>query len=146
MWFGRLLTRRLSLLRGSKDRSQLGKKGEEAACRFLKKNKYKIVERGYRSPHGEIDIIAYDRKVLVFVEVKTRRSSEFGLPEESVNWRKQQRIRKISQHYLYHHKLQGVDCRYDVVSIDLSVQDEGRVTLIKDAFQLMDRGISGNSI
>ncbi len=146
MRFGRFFTRRLNFLRSSKDRSQLGKRGEEAACRFLRKNKYKIVERGYRSPHGEIDIIAYDRKVLVFVEVKTRRSTEFGLPEESVNWRKQQRMRKISQHYLYRHKLQGVDCRYDVVSIDLSAQDEERVTLIKNAFQLMDRGVSRDLI
>ena len=98
------------------------------------------MERGYRSPYGEIDIIAYDKEVLVFVEVKTRRSSEFGLPEESINWRKQQRIGKISQHYLHHHKLQGVDCRYDVVSIDLSSPGKERVSLIKDAFQLSGKG------
>ena len=135
--------RRLNFLRGAKDPSQLGRRGEDIACRFLKKEKYKIVERGYCSPYGEIDIIAYDKKVLVFVEVKTRRSLEFGLPEESVSWRKQQRIGRISQHYLQHHKLQGVDCRYDVVSIDLSAPSKGKVTLIKDAFQLKGRGIRG---
>jgi len=146
MRFRWLFIRRLSLLRGAKSPSQLGRRGEDIACRFLKKRKYKVVERGYRSSYGEIDIIAYDKKVLAFVEVKTRRSSKFGLPEESVDWRKQQQIGRVSQHYLQYHKLQGIDCRYDVVSIDLSAPSKGKVTLIKDAFQLKRRGVSGDSI
>jgi len=83
---------------------------------------------------GEIDIIAYDRKALVFVEVKTRKSRKFGLPEESVTFSKQKQIKKIASGFLVKNNLQDVECRFDVLSLHFD-EDEGFTTRhIKNAF------------
>jgi len=115
-------------------RIRLGREGEEAAVRFLKKKRFKIVERGFRMLRGEIDIIAYDRKTLVFVEVKTRSGAGFGIPEESVTFAKQDQLRKIAQGYLVKKRLGDIPCRFDVVSV--STDDRGRPTIrhIENAF------------
>lgn len=95
----------------------LGTAGEEAAVRYLKKKKYRVVVHNFRFHRGEIDLIAYDRKTLVFFEVKTRRSLSFGLPEESVTPAKQRQIRKIAEAYLLTHNLRDVPCRFDILSV-----------------------------
>lgn len=112
----------------------LGKSGEEVALRYLKNKKYKIVEKGFRLFRGEIDIIAYDKKTLVFIEVKTRTRSDFGLPEESVTPSKQRQIRKIAQGYIDFHKIRDSGCRFDVIA--LLKTDKGAYSLrhIKNAF------------
>ena len=116
------------------DRIKLGREGEEAAVRFLKKKRFKIVERGFRMLRGEIDIIAYDRKTLVFVEVKTRSRVGFGAPEESVTFSKQDQLRKIAQGYLVKNRLGDIPCRFDVISV--SIHDDGQPTIrhIENAF------------
>jgi len=116
------------------NRIRLGREGEEAAVRFLKKKRYKIVERGFRFLRGEIDIIASDRKTLVFVEVKTRSGAGFGVPEESVTFAKQDQLRKIAQGYLVKNRLGDIPCRFDVVSV--SIHDDGRLIIrhIENAF------------
>src|SRR4030065_448823 len=81
------------------ERISKGRLGEDAAATFLTKEGYKIVERNFRCPLGEIDIVAVDKGVLVFVEVKTRSSNKFGLPEEAVNRRKQHQMAKTTQFY-----------------------------------------------
>ncbi|MGB9773950.1 MAG: YraN family protein [Bacteroidota bacterium] len=95
-----------------------GKKGEEAAVEFLQNLGYEIICRNYRFEHGEIDIIAWDGEVLVFVEVKLRRSRRFGVPEDSVTARKQQHIKRAAEGFLYERGIQDVECRFDVVAID----------------------------
>lgn len=112
----------------------LGKLGEKIALHFLEDNKYKVIARGYRLFRGEIDIIAYDQKTLVFVEVKTRRSTNYGFPEESVMSSKQQQIRKIAHGFLTKNNLQDVECRFDVISISLDEKEEYSIRHIKDAF------------
>jgi putative endonuclease len=97
--------------------NQLGRWGEERAARFLKKKRYKIVERNYRCRLGEIDIIARWRETLVFVEVKTRRDEEDIPPRYSVNRRKQLKIIRTARVYLKEHYLSGRKCRFDVVAI-----------------------------
>ena len=87
------------------ERISKGKQGEDAAASFLAKEGYKIVERNFRCPLGEIDIVAVDKGILVFVEVKTRSSNKFGLPEEAVNRRKQHQIIKAAQFYISRKKL-----------------------------------------
>ena len=72
-----------------RDPKQLGLLGERLACRELERRGYRVLERRARSRHGEIDIVALDGDVLVFVEVKTRRHSRFGEAWEAVSWRKQ---------------------------------------------------------
>jgi len=65
-----------------------GHEGEQIACKFLKKRGYKVIEKNYKCKYGEIDIIAVEKNVLCFIEVKSRRSIEYGLPEEYVDKRK----------------------------------------------------------
>lgn len=112
----------------------LGKLGEKIALHFLEDNKYKVITKNYRLFRGEIDIIAYDQKTLVFVEVKTRRSTNYGFPEESVMSSKQQQIRKIAHGFLTKNNLQDVECRFDVISISLDEKEEYSIRHIKDAF------------
>jgi putative endonuclease len=112
----------------------LGKSGEEVALRYLKRKKYKIVEKGFRLFRGEIDIIAYDKKTLVFIEVKTRTRSDFGLPEEAVTPAKQRQIRKIAQGYLNFHKIRDVECRFDVIALVKTDNESYSLRHIKNAF------------
>lgn len=95
---------------------EFGKIGEEKAVEFLKNNGYKIIERNYRTKIGEIDIIAKHKREIVFIEVKTRSSDDFGIPEESVNERKLKRIEKIAEIYLKRKKI-NLPYRFEVLSI-----------------------------
>jgi putative endonuclease len=117
-----------------KNKLILGKEGEDAAVRFLKKKRYKIVGLGFRMFHGEIDIIAYDRQTLVFIEVKTRTNSDYGFPEESVTPAKQEQIRKIAQGYLAKSRLGDIPCRFDVVSILIGDGSRPLIKHIENAF------------
>ena len=112
----------------------LGKSGEEIALHYLEDKKYKIIARGFRLFRGEIDIIAFDRKTLVFVEVKTRKSRDFGLPEESVTPSKQRQIRRIAQGFLAKNNFQDVECRFDVISLSFNENKGYSVRHIKNAF------------
>ena len=112
----------------------LGKMGEEIAVDHLQKKGYRIVERGFRLFRGELDIIAYDGTTLVFVEVKTRAGTEFGLPEEAVTPAKQKQIKRIAQGYLIERGLGDPDCRFDVLSILIKGDDGQVITHFEDAF------------
>jgi putative endonuclease len=113
----------------------LGKFGERFAFDYLKKKKYKIIEKGYRFFRGEIDIIAYDKEgVLIFFEVKTRRGSQFGLPEESVTSLKQKQIKKIAQGFISLNKLEGKECRFDILALNYCDARGFKITHFKDAF------------
>lgn len=112
----------------------LGKAGEEVALKYLKRKKFKIIKKGFRLYKGEIDVIAYDRKTLVFIEVKTRRSRNFGLPEESVTTAKQRQIKKIAQGFIAFNNLENVECRFDVISLILKKNDGYFIRHFKDAF------------
>lgn len=102
---------------GSDEARALGRRGEEIALEYFRKKGYRIVERGFRLFRGEIDIIAYDGETLVFIEVKTRATTEFGLPEEAVTPAKQAQIRKIARGFLIERSLGEPDCRFDVLAI-----------------------------
>ncbi len=110
---------------------QKGSISEDIAADFLKDQGYTILERNFRFHRNEIDIIAKDREVLTFVEVKARKSIQHGYGFEAVNTAKQSLIKKVAQSYLIMKKLSLYDtpCRFDVISID------GRdITLFKNAF------------
>lgn len=117
---------------------QRGNYGENAACKFLVDNGYKILERNFCFGHQEIDIIALDsKKVLAFIEVRSRKEGLCS-PEESIDWRKQRNIIRVAQFYLKVKNLNDYPCRFDVVVIlykDDSVDIE-KIELIKDAFQV----------
>lgn len=100
-------------------RHELGKIGEDLACIYLQKNNYKIVERNFRCKTGEIDIIAKDKDELVFIEVKTRASKEYGNPAEAVDNRKQKHIYKTAKFYLYIRHISEIYTRIDVIEVYL---------------------------
>lgn len=112
----------------------LGRSGEDAAAAYLRKLRYRIVGRGFRFHRGEIDIIAYDRDVLVFAEVKTRRNPDFGEPEEAVTSSKQRQIRKLAEAYLMMNDLGEIPCRFDILSVFSEGQNRYRIRHIPNAF------------
>ncbi len=109
-----------------------GLKGEDLAADYLKKKGYKVLQRNYRTPLGEADIIAQDRDAVVFVEVKARSSDAYGQPFEAVNSRKQEKLRKVALYYLKQNKIE-VQIRFDVVSI-LSRNGKDEINHIREAF------------
>jgi len=102
---------------GSDATVALGISGENLACDALARRGYAILARRYRTRVGEIDIVAKDGDTLVFVEVKTRTSEDFGIPAEAVTWRKQRRIVTMARWYLTEKGLHGCLCRFDVVTV-----------------------------
>lgn len=95
----------------------IGVKGEELAKQFLLKLKYKIVEQNYTNKLGEIDIIARDGDITVFVEVKRRSSTRYGLPREAITPHKQHKIRIVATLYLQKNKLLNSKVRFDCIEI-----------------------------
>lgn len=99
------------------ERHIIGKKGEEVAEQYLKQEGYKILERNLRSRTGEIDIIALDKDYIVFIEIKTRTSTEYGLPSEAVTERKIKHIYRTAQWFLYSRNLEKENVRIDVIEV-----------------------------
>lgn len=97
----------------------VGKKGEDIATNFLKKKGYKILERNYRKSYGEIDIIAIHKKILVFVEVKTRTTDLFGKPEEQISTSKLRSLIKTAEFYKSSHSSLPDSMRIDLISVIL---------------------------
>lgn len=95
----------------------LGKRGEDEAVRYLESKGYKILERNFLCRQGEIDIIALDEDYIVFVEIKSRTSTEYGLPSESVTERKIKHMTKAIQYYLYRRNLEKENIRVDVIEV-----------------------------
>jgi len=116
------------------DRQTLGKTGEELACHELGRRGYVILARRYRSRFGEIDIVARDGQVTVFVEVKARAGDEFGGGAAAVTPWKQRRIAQMALDYLSRHNLHDRPCRFDVVTVDVH-DKEPDIVVYADAFE-----------
>ena len=114
---------------------KFGEQGESLAVWYLRKNGYKILEQNYRTKLGEIDIIAKEKKTLVFVEVKSRKSIRFRNPKWAVTPKKQRTISMVALTYLKSTKQSDSRARFDVVTIT-SNQDEPQIEIIKNAFEL----------
>lgn len=120
-------------------RFSLGERGEAAACTFLKKSGYEILEKNYKCKIGEIDVIARRQGRTAFIEIKTRTSAQFGSPQEAVDLKKQEKIFKVAAWYLKEKKLSKTPIAFDVVAI---LWKEGRapeIRLITDAFEKEDK-------
>ena len=100
-------------------RARLGEWGEGVASQFLQERGYRITETNYRCRWGEVDIVARDGDELVFVEVRTRRDTEYGTPEESITAAKARRLVATAQEYMQRHGGEDLDWRIDLVSIRL---------------------------
>src|SRR5580700_8577107 len=111
----------------------LGRRGERAAEKHLRRSGYRIVARNFRAAGAEIDLVAIDGDILVFVEVKTRRSRAAGAPEEAVDERKQIRMRRAAEVFARRYRAEDSEMRFDIVAVDAS----GRrleLELLRDAF------------
>ncbi len=107
----------------------MGRVGEKRAVEFLKKKGFKILKTNYKTVLGEIDIIAQDNEVIVFIEVKTRTSDVFGAPAEAVDKKKQEKYYKTATYYLQKEKKLDSECRFDVIEIE-----NGQINHIFNAF------------
>jgi putative endonuclease len=114
----------------------LGKKGEDIAAAFLEKKGYNILFRNYKCSFGEIDIIAKHKKILSFIEVKTRSTKKYGLPQEAVTSVKQTKISRVALEFVQRYKMDNRAARFDVVSVQY-LNDGYAVDLIENAFELI---------
>jgi putative endonuclease len=119
----------------------LGDRGERAAVRYLKTQRFRILAKQYRNSYGEVDIIAQDGRTTVFVEVKTRTSTNDGQPFEAVDLRKQEKLTRIALAWLKKHGRLEQSSRFDVVSI-LWPDEKGepQIQHFRNAFEATGRG------
>src|SRR5690554_6584745 len=96
---------------------QIGDNGEDVAAAYLEAKGWLIFDRNYRFEKAELDILATDRNYIIFVEVKIRSNTYFGMPEEHVSAAKEKNIRKAAEAWIYERKMETAVCRFDVISI-----------------------------
>lgn len=113
-------------------KTSAGKIGEEIAAKFLSENGYKIIEKNFHSRFGEIDLIAIKDSYLVYIEVKTRWSHRFGLPEEAVNYWKLSSIEKTADYFRSTRKNLPALERIDVVAIELEGEKVKRIEILEN--------------
>ncbi len=114
-------------------RADLGRSGEDVAERFYRKRGFRVLERNFRCKAGEIDLIARRGPVVVFCEVKTRRTDAFGDPAEAVRYGKQARLKRLAAMWLAQRRMGAVDIRFDVLSVIVR-HGRSQVRHIPDAF------------
>jgi len=120
----------------TEQRLALGAYGEEIAADYLREQGYSLLERNFRCPLGEIDIIAKKRHDLIFVEVKTRRSTLFGLPQDAVGAHKQRQLIRTAQWYLKKPGVSRRHPRFDVIAILVRPGQAPEINHIQNAFTL----------
>lgn len=120
---------------GASGSGAIGRRGEEIAIEYLKRLRYRILERNYRKSFGEVDIIAKDMETVVFIEVKTRQSARFGSPFEAVDTRKQRQISKVAQEYLQTQGSTDVSARFDVIAIRVDRDNSFSIDHLRNAFE-----------
>ena len=117
-------------------RKLFGQAGESAAEEYLRRKGYRIVARNLRSPLGELDLVAEDGQVLVFVEVKARRTDAFGGAIHAVDHRKQEKLIQLAAQYLARHHIKDRLCRFDVVLLQGSDATVPKIEHIQNAFEI----------
>ena len=118
----------------SRDPRKLGLLGENLACRELERCGYLILERRARSRYGEIDIVARDGSVLVFIEVKTRRHNRLVPARDAVGWRKRQKLFQLAQSYAARKRWDHLPIRFDIVGVEVDSGDRPHLEVLRGAF------------
>jgi putative endonuclease len=113
----------------------LGRRGEDATARYLRKRGYVIIARGHRDNIGEIDLIVVDGRTVVFVEVKTRTTHEAGHPADAVDLAKQRRLTRLALSYMKRHDLLECRARFDVVAVTWPNRGKPTIEHFKNAFE-----------
>jgi putative endonuclease len=114
-----------------KHNQKIGKWGEDAVTKYLVGRGYEIIVRNARTPHGEIDIVAKQPDIYIFIEVKTRTSNKMGLPEESVNLRKQAHMLACAEYYAAENAIDH--WQIDVIAVEGTVGLEPKITHFENA-------------
>jgi len=118
----------------------IGNIGEQYAVSYLQKEKYKIIDKNYRCNYGEIDIIAFDKDCLCFVEVKTRTTCKYGRPANAVNYPKRRHIINCAKVYISSKRLGNYKARFDIVEVFMKNDDNKirieKINIIKNAFMV----------
>lgn len=116
----------------------IGDYGETLCKDYLTSIGYKILDEKFKIKTGEIDLIAIDKNILCFIEVKSRFNNKFGRPMEAVTIAKQHKIYKTAQYYLLKHpNLDDMNCRFDVIEVDFDLEKSShKINLIKNAFSV----------
>ena len=130
-----MTSRKKNPQRPRRSKQHVGQAGEKAAAALLRREGFRIIERNFRTPLGEIDVIAEEDDVLCFIEVKTRKSGAYGVPAEVITPRKQHQIAKVAAVYMSRNYPEGRTCRFDVVTVT-EKNDLPVAGLIRDAFRL----------
>jgi len=130
-----LVYRAADWVRRRKFEDDHGRVGEDLAHRYLRRHGCTVVARNYRTPSGsgEIDLVAWERETLVFVEVKTRASAEFGTPDRAVDREKEERLRRAARDYARRAEVEWQKTRFDIVSIVLGRPP--RIEWMRDVFR-----------
>ena len=113
---------------------QIGTMGESHAAEYLKRKHYEILQMNFSCRYGEIDIVAKDKQNIVCVEVKTRRSTYYGKGMEAVNYRKQQKIKKVALYFLKKNTPGFSDIRFDVIDILIRNDHDIEIEHVENAF------------
>ena len=113
------------------NKDNIGFEGENIACNYLEMQGYEILERNFICNSGEIDIIAKDKEELVFIEVKTRRTSKYGNPIDAVDLNKIKHILKTAKFYVYINNLGKEFIRFDIIEIYMK-KNETKINQIKN--------------
>jgi putative endonuclease len=114
--------------------NNIGKIGEEIAVQYLEENGYIILEKNLKFTFGEIDIIAEKNNYICFVEVKSRKTEKYGLPEEAITQFKKKKIIKVAQLYIKKKHIRNKLFRFDVISINFNKCISRKIRHIKNAF------------
>jgi putative endonuclease len=114
---------------------KLGNKGEDLACVYLQSNGLEIIERNHRNKIGEIDIIAKDGDIFVFVEVKSKTGRKSGLPEEMVNYYKQKKLINTAESYFLENQIDDPEWRIDVVAVNFDNSLNYKINWVKNAVE-----------
>ena len=111
-----------------------GQYAEQLACEYLEKEGLQLVQKNYGCPMGEIDLIMKDKEMLVFVEVRYRKNTQYGSGAETVTRNKQRKLLATAMHYLQRHAKSNQTCRFDVISMTNETSTD-KIQWIQDAFQ-----------
>jgi putative endonuclease len=114
-------------------RHSLGQNGEDLAASFLEKKAYSILTKNFRTPYGEIDLIARQANTIIFIEVKTRKSQSLGPPEISITPRKIDHMRSAAEFYIQEYSEQASEWRIDVISIQLQANEAPAIVHFENA-------------
>ena len=121
-------------MKDKKYNKKIGSFGEMLVITYLENMNYEILDKNYKTKFGEIDSIAKDKKEYVFIEVKTRTSSKYGMPSEAVDFNKEKHIKKSSQVYVYLNNLENKYIRYDVIEVYFINKNKYYINHLKNNF------------